>query len=95
MSGGDVIVSNFEHAAEHLAGRLTLEPTPGELEDASNLILRLLADRRRQQELEEALRAIRDYEPREVVKDAFAYDRIVESYRDAARAVLDRKGNET
>ena len=38
--------------------------------------------------LREALEAIRDYEPVEVMKDEFAYDRMVESYRNAARAAL-------
>lgn len=37
-----------------------------------------------------ALKAIRDYEPKEVVKDEFAYDRMVENCRDAARTVLAR-----
>lgn len=36
----------------------------------------------------EVLEAIRDYEPNEVAKDEFAYDRMVENYRDAARAGL-------
>lgn len=46
----------------------------------------LLADRdAERKQLEMALTAIRDYEPDEVAKDEFAYDRMVESYRDAAR----------
>lgn len=36
----------------------------------------------------EALKAILDYEPREIVKDEFAFDRMVQNYRDAARAGL-------
>jgi hypothetical protein len=35
-----------------------------------------------------ALEAIRDYEPHEVVKDDFAYDRMVDSYRVAAREAI-------
>lgn len=35
-----------------------------------------------------ALEAIRDYEPVEVVKDDFAYDRMVEAYRKAATDAL-------
>lgn len=42
--------------------------------------------------LAKAVRCIRDYEPREVVKDEFAYDRMVEAYRDAARAALAEVG---
>ncbi len=38
--------------------------------------------------MKEALEAIRDYEPGEVVKDEFAYDRMVEAFRAAARAGL-------
>ena len=38
--------------------------------------------------LMEALCAIRDYKPREVVKDEFAYDRMVGAFQDAARAAL-------
>lgn len=37
---------------------------------------------------EEVFRAILDYEPHEVCKDEFAYDRMVENYRDAARKGL-------
>ena len=36
-------------------------------------------------EAEKVFRAILDYEPNEVCKDEFAYDRMVENYRDAAR----------
>ena len=36
-------------------------------------------------EMLKALIAIRDFEPNEVCKDEFAYDRMVESYRNAAR----------
>jgi hypothetical protein len=42
-------------------------------------------------ELEEAHGAILNYEPREITKDAFAFDRMVSSYRDAARAALAAK----
>lgn len=35
-----------------------------------------------------ALEAIKAFEPHEVIKDDFAYDRLVESYREAARAAL-------
>lgn len=38
--------------------------------------------------LREALRAILEHAPREVVKDDFAFDRMVRGYRDAARAAL-------
>jgi len=34
------------------------------------------------------MEAILDYEPKEVAKDEFAYDRMVESYRDVARAFI-------
>ena len=37
---------------------------------------------------EAALRGILEHEPHEVVKDRFAYDRMVRAYRDAARAAL-------
>ena len=37
---------------------------------------------------EAALRGILEHEPHEVVKDKFAYDRMVGAYRDAARAAL-------
>lgn len=36
-----------------------------------------------------ALEAIRDHERIEVCKDDFAYDRMVEAYRDAARTILE------
>lgn len=35
--------------------------------------------------MRECLKAILKYEPREVAKDAFAYDRMVKGYRDAAK----------
>ena len=37
----------------------------------------------------EALEAIRDYEPSEIVYDEFAYKRMVESFRSAARKALE------
>ena len=37
------------------------------------------------EQAEKVFRAILDYEPNEVCKDEFAYDRMVENYRDAAR----------
>ena len=40
------------------------------------------------QQLEECLRAILDYRPSEICYDEFAYNRMVESYRDAARSGL-------
>ena len=43
------------------------------------------------QMLQECLEAIRDYKPMEVAKDEFAYDRMVESYRQAARAGLEKQ----
>jgi oligoribonuclease len=46
------------------------------------------AKMRRAMRAQECLQAILDYEPVEVVKDEFAYDRMVEAYRDAARAGL-------
>lgn len=52
----------------------------------------LLAAEARAERLEKVLRCIRAYEPREVVKDEFAYDRMVEAYRDAARAALAEVG---
>lgn len=47
MSEERIDRSNFTHAVEHLSARLTLDPKPEELEDSSNLLLRLLADRDR------------------------------------------------
>lgn len=44
--------------------------------------------KRRALAAEAVLAAIRDYEPGEIVKDGFAYDRMVENYRSAARALL-------
>ena len=41
-------------------------------------------------EAAEALKEILKYEPREVVKDEFAYDRMVEAYRVALDALLSR-----
>lgn len=52
----------------------------------------LLAAEARAERLAKGLRCIRDYEPHEVVKDEFAYSRIVEAYRDAARAALAEVG---
>jgi len=49
---------------------------------------RLTAATERCKALEEGLIAIRDYEPQEVVCDEFAYTRMVESYRDAARRAM-------
>jgi hypothetical protein len=49
---------------------------------------RILADHEIARIAEEALTAIRDYEPNEVVKDDFAYDRMIESYRQAARNAI-------
>lgn len=40
--------------------------------------------------LEFCLRRIRDYRPTEVAYDMFAYKRMCESYRDAARVALRR-----
>ena len=37
---------------------------------------------------EAALRGILEHEPHEIAKDKFAYDRMVDAYRDAARAAL-------
>lgn len=34
------------------------------------------------------LEGIRDFDPKEIVKDAYAYDRLVETYREAARKGL-------
>lgn len=34
------------------------------------------------------LEAIRDHEPQEIVKDAYAYDRMVATYREAAQNAL-------
>lgn len=45
--------------------------------------------------LREALRAIAEYQPREVVKDDFAYDRMVRGFQDAARAALAGAPSET
>lgn len=42
----------------------------------------------RNEVLTAALKAIEEYEPFEVKKDAYAYGRMVESYRKAARAAL-------
>lgn len=54
------------------------------LRDADQIVSRVnLFD-----ELVGTLHAIHDYAPREIVKDEFAYDRIVEAYREAARATL-------
>ena len=39
--------------------------------------------------LVKALEAIRDFEQPEVCKDEFAYDRLVETYRDATQAAID------
>lgn len=38
--------------------------------------------------MRKALEAIRDYEPSEIVKDDFAYDRMVDAYRNAAKSGL-------
>jgi hypothetical protein len=38
--------------------------------------------------MKEVFWAIRDYVPEEVCKDEFAYDRLVETYREAAEAGL-------
>ena len=45
-------------------------------------------------EMLKALKAIRDYEPCEVCKDDFAYDRMVEAYRTAARDAIAVVGGE-
>lgn len=50
-------------------------------------LLRLHADTL--EELLDCLTAISEYEPTEVMKDDFAYDRMVESYRTAARNGLE------
>ena len=50
---------------------------------------------RRETRVRDVLVAIRDYDRLEVVKDAFAYDRLQEGYRQAARqglAFLDEAG---
>lgn len=52
----------------------------------------LFAAEAKAERLAKGLRCIRDYEPHEVVKDEFAYSRIVEAYRDAARAALAEVG---
>ena len=51
----------------------------------------LVVAEKRIAKLEKGLEAIRDYEPREIVKDAFAYDRMVEAYREAARDTLEER----
>ena len=51
---------------------------------------------RREAKVRHVLIAIRDYNRTEVVKDAFAYDRLREAYRKAARqglAYLDEGGS--
>ncbi len=52
----------------------------------ANLVRDLMDD---VDELEKRLEAIRNYEPQEVVKDEFAYDRMVENYREAASPRLE------
>ncbi len=47
------------------------------------------------EQLEECLRAIRDYKPKEIVYDEFAYKRMVGSYREAAREGLKRNKRRT
>lgn len=41
--------------------------------------------------LEECLRAMRDYRPSEICYDEFAYKRLLQSYREAARNGLRRE----
>ncbi len=55
----------------------------------------LLVDaKQRIEELEAALRGIWGYEPIEVIKDEFAYDRMVTAFKDAATAALASKEQE-
>lgn len=57
--------------------------------DVANVaLLDAVKVRRQLRVAEAALRGILEYEPVEVCKDDFAYDRMVESYRDFARASL-------
>tara|TARA_Y100000310_G_scaffold311441_1_gene357721 strand:- start:94 stop:366 length:273 start_codon:yes stop_codon:yes gene_type:complete len=45
-------------------------------------------------EAKKALRAIRDYNRSEIVYDEFAYERMQEAYREAARNVLAQIGDD-
>lgn len=58
------------------------------LRDVLRTIDSALAPAAARRDAEEVFRAILDYEPHEVCKDEFAYDRMVENYRDAARKGL-------
>jgi hypothetical protein len=58
------------------------------IRSAEALLAALDADRG---EAEARLKAILDYEPSEVCKDEFAYDRMVEAYREVARRYFARR----
>lgn len=73
---------------------LGVSDTMGDVAFAAGLarLRELRAAEAKAERLAKAVRCIRDYEPREVAKDEFAYDRMVGAYRDAARAVLAEVG---